>query len=307
MGRPTAPATATSPPAEETASTLDHARVAVLMASVTELPTLPAIATRVSAVARDPDSTVRDMSAVISQDQALTANLLRVVNSAYFGFIRRISSVFEAINLLGYNEVVKMAFTVAVIRELDYDSANQFDRSAFWTHAVCVANASQALAEQLRCAPRDDAFTAGLLHDMGKLILDQFFPDAFGEILRLINEKGLTSYEAEMDHLGTTHAQIGEWIARSWLLPEATIASIRHHHEPVEERCGLPNSGDAIVDVVRFADLLCRAEGLGHSGDPARPVLPEAPLARLGLDPDSLDSLRERLAEVAAEIETTFL
>jgi len=112
------------------------------MASVTELPTLPAIATRVSAVARDPDSTVRDMAAVISQDQALTANLLRVVNSAYFGFIRRISSVFEAINLLGYNEVVKMAFTVAVIHEFDYDSSNHFDRNAFWTHAVCVANAS---------------------------------------------------------------------------------------------------------------------------------------------------------------------
>jgi len=306
MGRPTAPPTATSPPAEETASAFDHARVEALMASVTELPTLPAIATRVSSVARDPDSTVRDMAAVISQDQALTANLLRVVNSAYFGFIRRISSVFEAINLLGYNEVVKMAFTVAVIRELDYDSANQFDRNAFWTHAVCVANASQTLAEQLRCAPRDDAFTAGLLHDMGKLILDQFFPDAFGEILLLINEEGLTSCEAEMGRLGTTHAQIGEWIARSWLLPEAAIASIRHHHEPAGERCGLPNSTDPIVDVVQFSDLLCRNEGLGHSGDPARPALPEAPLAQLGLDPDSLDPLRERLAEVAEEISAFF-
>lgn len=301
MGRPTA-----APPTGGDTTTLDHARVAALMASVTELPTLPAIATRVSSVARDPDSTVRDMAAVISQDQALTANLLRVVNSAYFGFIRRISSVFEAINLLGYNEVVKMAFTVAVIRELNYDSANRFDRNAFWCHAVCVANASQALAEQLHCAPRDDAFTAGLLHDMGKLILDQFFPDAFGEILHLIREEGLTSCEAEMGHLGTTHAQIGEWIARSWLLPEATIASIRHHHEPAGERCGLPNSNDSIVDVVQFADLFCRAEGLGHSGDPARPELSEAPLAHLGLDPNSLDPLRNRLAEVAAEISAFF-
>jgi len=300
MGRPTAPST------EGSASTLDHSRVEALMASVTELPTLPAIATRVSSVARDPDSTVRDMAAVISQDQALTANLLRVVNSAYFGFIRRISSVFEAINLLGYNEVVKMAFTVTVIRELDYTSSNHFDRNAFWTHAVCVANASQVLAEQLRCAPRDDAFTAGLLHDMGKLILDQFFPDAFGDILHLIHEDGLTSCEAEMGRLGTTHAQIGEWIARSWLLPEAAIASIRHHHEAAGERCGLPNSGDPIIDVVQFTDLFCRAQGLGHSGDPARPDLPKEPLAQLGLAPDALDPLRDRLVTVAEEISAFF-
>ncbi|PJB96438.1 MAG: hypothetical protein CO080_03215 [Nitrospirae bacterium CG_4_9_14_0_8_um_filter_70_14] len=295
MDRPTAPVTEGAPP------TVDHARVAALMASVKELPTLPAIAARVGMVARDPDSTVRDMATVIGQDQALTANLLRVVNSAYFGFIRRISSVFEAINLLGYNEVVKMAFTVAVIHEFHYESANGFDRTAFWSHAICVANASQALAEQLHCAPRDDAFTAGLLHDMGKLILDQFFPDAFGEILQLIHDEGLTSCEAEMGRLGTTHAEIGEWIARSWLLPEATIATIRHHHEPAEQRCGLPNSNDPIVDVVQFADLLCRAEGLGHSGDPARPELPDPPLAHLGLDPNSLDPLRQRLAAVAAE------
>jgi len=141
---------------------------------------------------------------------------------------------------------------------------------------------------------------------MGKLILDQFFPEAFGEILQLINDEGLTSCEAEMGRLGTTHAQIGEWIARSWLLPEGAIATIRHHHESTEERCGLPNSADPIVDVVQFADLLCRSEGLGHSGDPARPDLPERPLAHLGLDPDSLDPLRERLAEVAEEISAFF-
>jgi len=300
MDRPTAP------PPEGSATTLDHSRVAALMASVRELPTLPEIATRVAAIARDPDSTARDMAAVIGQDQALTANLLRVVNSAYFGFIRRISSVFEAINLLGYNEVVKMAFTVAVIRELDYESSTGFDRTAFWTHAVCVANASQMLAEQLHCAPRDDAFTAGLLHDMGKLILDQFFPDPFREVLHAVRSGGTSSCEAERAILGVTHAEIGEWVARSWLLPEATIASIRHHHEPAEARCGLPNSQDPIVDVVQFADLLCRAEGLGHSGDPTRPALPETPLSHLGLDPDALDPLHQRLAAVAEEISAFF-
>ncbi|RMF86266.1 MAG: HDOD domain-containing protein, partial [Nitrospirae bacterium] len=224
-----------------------HERVERLMGSVRELPTLPAIATRVAAVARDPDSTARDMAAVIGQDQALTANLLRVVNSAYFGFLRRIASVFEAINLLGYQEVVKMAFTVAVIRELDYDSANGFDRRAFWTHAVCTAAASEWLAKRLACAPPEEAYTGGLLHDMGKLILDQFFPEDFGAILARLHEAP-GSCEAEREVLGATHAEIGAWVARTWLLPESAIAAILHHHDPRGERHGLPNSDDPVVD-----------------------------------------------------------
>ena len=276
------------------------------MSTVRELPTLPSIAARVAAVARDPDSTARDMAAVISQDQALTANLLRVVNSAYFGFLRRISNVSEAINLLGYNEVVNMAFAVAVVRQFAYESANDFDRNAFWTHSICVATASQIVAERVRYPRVDAAFTAGLLHDLGKLILDQFFPEPFGAVLHHMRSDGMSSQAAEVQVLGVSHAEIGGWIASNWLLPEPAIASIRHHHHGREERVGLPGADDAIVDIVQFADLYCRAEGYGNSGDLETPEVPLDLLADLGLTEAELLPLGQRMAAVAKDIQAFF-
>lgn len=289
-----------SPPA------MGHKTVETLMSTVRELPTLPSIAARVTAVARDPDSTPKDMAAVIGQDQSLTANLLRVVNSAYFGFLRRISNVAEAINLLGYNEVVNMTFAVAVVREFAYASANGFDRRAFWTHSISVATASQILAEGARYPQPDAAFTAGLLHDIGKLILDQFFPEPFGEVMRRIRQDGMTSRAAEEAVVGVTHAEIGEWIARSWLLPELSIATIRHHHHDRHERLGLPNSTDPIVDLVQFADLYCRSQGFGHSGDPQIPEVPLPLLPGLGLSERVLPPLHKRLAAVVQDIQAFF-
>ena len=288
------------------ATVMSHRTVETLMSAVRELPTLPSIAARVTAVARDPDSTPRDMAAVIGQDQSLTANLLRVVNSAYFGFLRRISNVAEAINLLGYNEVVNMTFAVAVVREFEYASANGFDRRAFWTHSITVATASQMVAERTRYPQPDAAFTAGLLHDIGKLILDQFFPEPFGEVMHRISHDGTTSRVAEELVLGVTHAEIGEWIARSWLLPELAIATIRHHHHSREERLGLPNSNDPIVDFVQFADLYCRSQGFGHSGDPQVPEVPLSLLQEVGLSAEVLPALQKRLAAVAHDIQAFF-
>jgi len=285
---------------------MSHRTVETLMSTVRELPTLPSIAARVSAVARDPDSTPRDMAAVICQDQSLTANLLRVVNSAYFGFLRRISNVAEAINLLGYNEVVNMTFAVAVVREFEYASANGFDRRAFWTHSIAVATTSQVVADRARYAQSDAAFTAGLLHDIGKLILDQFFPEPFGEVMHRIRHDGMTSHAAEEAVLGVTHAEIGEWIARSWLLPELAIATIRHHHHGREDRLGLPDSNDLIVDLVQFADLYCRAQGFGHSGDPQIPEVPLNILQELHLSAEILPPLQKRVAALVQDIQTFF-
>jgi len=285
---------------------MSHKTVETLMSAVRELPTLPSIAARVSAVARDPDSTPRDMAAVICQDQSLTANLLRVVNSAYFGFLRRISNVAEAINLLGYNEVVNMTFAVAVVREFEYASANGFDRSAFWTHSIAVATTSQVVADRARYPQSEAAFTAGLLHDIGKLILDQFFPEPFGEVMRRIRHDGMTSREAEESVLGVTHAEIGEWIARNWLLPELAIATIRHHHHSRAERLGLPNSNDPIVDLVQFADLYCRSQGFGHSGDPQIPDVPLKILRDLGLSAEILSPLQTRVAALVKDIQAFF-
>jgi putative nucleotidyltransferase with HDIG domain len=288
------------------ATVMSHEAVERLMSTVRELPTLPSIATRLAAVARDPDSTSRDMAAVISQDQALTANLLRAVNSAYFGFLRRISSVLEAINLLGYNEVVNMAFTVAVIREFDYESTNDFDRRGFWTHSICVATASQMVAEQTGYPRIDAAFTAGLLHDLGKLILDQFFSESSVQIVERMRTTGISRHAAEIQLLGVSHADIGGWIAQNWLLPEPTIASIRHHHHRREQRHGLPGADDPIIDIVQFSDLYCRAEGYGNSGDPQVAEIPLDLLDDLRLSDNILPQLGERISAVVEDIQAFF-
>ena len=270
----------------------------VILSRVKALPTLSGAALRLSELARDQRSSAADFERVIRPDPALTANLLRVANSAYFGLRNRVESVKQAVTVLGLTRVSEVAAAAAFApvipaRLPGYD----IEASAFWLHSVAVAVLSERLAVELKMPRPDLTFTAGLLHDIGKLAIGTFVSQESVEILGRVRG-GLAFASAEREVLGVDHAEVGALVADAWRLPAAMGAVARWHHAPDDVPEGVDRP---LVDLVHAADGLAHALGLGADvGELARQIAPGTE-ARLGIRARrlervagaSLDAIRE--------------
>ena len=202
------------------------------------LPTLPAIAMKISAMLLDYDTPMCQLAQTIEKDQAIVPRILRLVNSAFFGVKSQISNIPEAIVLLGFNSVRNAVLTLSVVDMFDRGSAlKDFSITEFWTHSVATAITSAYLAEQTHLCPPEDAFTAGLLHDIGKLLLTQYFQSQFEMIWMSSKKNSISFFEAEKRVSMTNHAEIGAYLSKGWKLPEGLIDAIRYHHS-VEKPAG---------------------------------------------------------------------
>lgn len=203
--------------------------------TIDNLPTLPHIALAVNRMLQDYESPMERLVEILEKDQTLVSKLLRLVNSSFFGFKSKVNSLRHAVTLLGYSTVQNAVITVSVIDTLALkNELKGFDITQFWEHSIHVAVLSKFLAMKTRVAPPEDAFTAGLLHDIGKVVLANFFPDALVRILDTIAARQLTFYDAEQDLDLLSHSLIGGHLAQRWMLPETMVASIKSHHVPAK-------------------------------------------------------------------------
>jgi branched-chain amino acid transport system ATP-binding protein len=254
-------------------------------------------------LARDERAGAADFEAVVRPDPALTANLLRVANSAYFGLRCRADSVRQAITLLGVKRVSDIAAAVALAPVIPRRLPGyEVDAGAFWLHSVAVAALSERLAAQTRRPCPELTFTAGLLHDMGKLAIGAFVGQASDAILSRVRG-GLSFVSAEQAVLGVDHGQVGGLVAEAWSLPPAAAAAARWHHAPAEA------PGDAqrpAVDLVHAADALAHALGFGtDAGELARAVDAGAH-ERLGFRPRDLESTAGESLDAIRDLATLF-
>jgi len=276
---------------------MDQAKIKSIINGIQDLPTLTLVAQKLRDVMEDPLSSAEDAARVIEGDQSLAAKVLSLVNSAYYGLPVEITKISQAVSLLGFRATSQLALTISVINLLDEKEEGRFKREGLWGHSIGCAVCSQMIAKKAGYSRPEDCFSGGLLHDIGKLVLDQFLHEELIKIL-VVTEKGEISFvEAERDRLGIDHAIIGEWLARKWKLPLPVVVSIRHHHEPLEKRQGFSMSQDEVVDIVRLADAVCRREGIGWNGDKVPPeIIPEL-WVRLGLKPEDVEEIAESLRE----------
>ena len=230
---------------------------------IEDLPTLPAVAVEVLALAQSPDVTIRRLSEVIHGDPALSTKVLRVANSAYY---RRatgpIETIQRAVMLLGLNEIVNLTSTVTILSS--FGTAEDDGRSvrrAFWDHCVACALIARKIARVIGMEARGREFVAGLLHDIGKIVLDEYYHAEFMEAYHLSLEEDRPMYVAEERLLGSTHMVIGEYLAGRWHLPGYLGDVIRWHHDPA--RAG----EQELAAVVSLADMLARAKLLACGGD----------------------------------------
>lgn len=246
----------------------------VIVDRTTELTPLKAVASKAIQLAEDERSAAMDLAAVLSSDQALTAKLLRLSNSAYYGYARRISNVREAVILLGMRTVRSVAIASSIIDAFKTPEIEGFDRDLLWAHSVCVGLVAETIARHTRVAQPEDAFTAGVLHDVGKLAMLLAEPKRFEHVVRMVRA-GARYRDAEREVFeGIGHEHVGARLANRWKFPEELISAIRWHH-PEQ----LPPRLDSLGDVVAVANHACNREGFASGFDwvrepGRRPVTP---------------------------------
>jgi putative nucleotidyltransferase with HDIG domain len=256
------------------------------------LPTLPSVLLRVNDLVNNPKTSALQLSRIILDDQALTARLLRLVNSPFYGFPRRIATVTEAVTILGFHPVRNLLMTASVVDLLSAEGTPEFSPAKLWEHSVGTAVAAGLLARYTRHEDREEVFVAGLLHDVGKLVEFQLLRKEFKAALILARSENLPLRVAEKRILGFSHDQSGRALAEHWKLPLRLSEAVACHHRP-----DLAQDAKREAAIVHVADILCHAIGLGEDTDAAVPPLDEAAWERLHLPATVLEALLGELEE----------
>ncbi|MFH1061132.1 MAG: HDOD domain-containing protein [Pseudomonadota bacterium] len=267
---------------------------------IRNLPTLPEVLASILASLDDPRSSVTDLEKKIRYDQALTTKLLAVANSAYYGFRHPVTSVGRAVVAVGYNEVRNLAMGLSLVGFLHPSTfRNPQIARQLWLHSVAVSEAARMAARYVGLEDGDLAFTAGLLHDVGKVVLLAFFPDEVDELMvRMSQGEGLEEAEKAME---MSHQAVGKALAEHWELPASVAQVISRHHLPMASR-----EHRGLVCTVHLADYLAHGLGLGDGYRSDRPALDRAVLEELKLPANRLAALAKEFAERRVEVERLF-
>ena len=267
---------------------------------IDELPTLPTVVVRVLGLVESETSNAGDVTAAIAQDPALTAKLLKVANSAYYGFRREVASVERAVALLGFHMVRSLTVSIGVVQSLGASPGTPaFSREGLWAHSLAVATAMKHLAGHAGQRPdAESLFITGLLHDVGRVALDQFFPEEFGAALRASAENQTPLYLAEREQVGADHGEVGGLLLGRWNFPEAIREPVAVHHREEASAAVDP----AAVALLRVADAVAQQTAVGSSGNPAPPQPDPADLAVLGLRETDVAAALEHLENAAEGI-----
>lgn len=248
-----------------------------VIARLKQLPSLPSAVSDVLASFGSEDVDVDTVAQQIARDQALTARVLRVANSSFYGLQTKVGTINEAVVILGFRAVRSMVLAVGMAGAFRLDQCHGFDGPAYLRHGSGVGLASRVLAPLMRQSP-ELAFTAGLLHDIGVLVLASNFSRQYTEALAYRKHHDCFLVDAERAVLGIDHAEVGGLLAETWRFPPAIRESIAYHHSPALA------PAESLASLVHVADVTIRALGLSGSPDEMVPPLDPVAWARLGGD-----------------------
>jgi len=271
-----------------------HPKLNKIASEIRTFPCMPATGAKMLKMLEDPDTGVDEIEDVLRHDPGLTGNVLKLANSAYFGIPAKISSVRQAILLLGLKKLIQLVIASCVSAVMDkpvpgYD----MPPGDLWRHSIAVSIAAEALVKDKKNIGSEDIFTPALLHDIGKLILGHFIKDEVEDIEKIASE-GVPYVVAENMVLGTDHSQVGAQVLTHWSFPRDVIEAVRWHHDP-----DYPDKATAPVDVVYLANFLCQAND--RAGGPADDLSP-AVIERLGVDVGQFDTIAGNVARWVDEL-----
>lgn len=265
-----------------------------ILSRVDSLPAVPVVVQQVLAQVSDPDFSYERLVELVRMDQGITADVLRMANSPYFGLRAKIASLDQALVHLGANHIVDLVLSTKMVSMYKSDqNGYRMARGDLWRHSMASALMAQVLAERLDYGEKATVFTAGLLHDVGKLILSEYVSDQFEEISEAVSSKGQSWVEAEREVLGVDHALLGAVAARKWNFPEPIVTAIAFHHHPNRAA-----KHGQLASIVTLANLLVVSFGVGGGADGLLTPVPPGLLRKLSLGPKDLDELGLNLKDI---------
>ena len=262
--------------------------------NVKAIASLPAVFERINMVANQPNSSLGDVAAIIARDVGLTARLLKLVNSAYFGFPSKIESITQACVVAGTRNIQQLALATSVVEVFKSIPPSLLNMQLFWRHSVGCAMVSRSLAQMSGLLDVDRYFVVGMLHDIGRLAMLQTMTDEAAAIIRKAYATGQLTHQVEKECLGFTHADVGEALLNVWGLPQVLGNLVSAHHAPAGCRSGLREAG-----VPHFANIVAHALELGESGNPFVPPVEAGVWNSLGIEPS-------RLTQLVADLDNQF-
>jgi putative nucleotidyltransferase with HDIG domain len=270
-----------------------------ITASIAKMPSLPTTVAKILQVCNNPRALPADLNQVISLDPVLMGKVLRLINSAYYSLPNQVTSLVRAIIMLGINTVKNLALSTAVLGNLGKGPAsNVLNLEGFWRHSICVGVTAKRVARRRGVDPKlqEEYFAAGLLHDLGKIPLNNYLPDVYIQALEFADRDHRPLYSAETHILGMSHADVGLLVAGAWKLDRAIADGISHHHDVGSYQ------GDHrdVVFTVAAANSFANALEIGYSGDRHPDPVPQAVSDHLGMSWDDLEQMED---EITAEIE----
>lgn len=221
--------------------------------TIIQLPAMPAIAMDIVEMVDNPKTSAQQLGRLISTDQALTAKVLKIANSPFYGFPKKISTIDFAIIVLGFDALKEIVISIALVSSLQKKNDLYFNSQLFWDHAIGTGVIARRLARDVGYRVTGEVFVAGLLHDMGISILNKYFTSEFHRMIEIVRDSKLTFSEAEESVFPVTHAVIGSWLGERWNLPDHLVEAIRYHHNPGEAK-----AHSQLVSIIHCADVFAK-------------------------------------------------
>jgi HD-like signal output (HDOD) protein len=271
---------------------------------LTNLPTLPEIASRLMTMVNDPLVSTSDVAAIIAQDPSLSSRVLRLSNSAFYGMPGKINTIHHAVVLLGFKIITTIILSLTVFDMFPEHKRSRrlFDRKAFWLHSLCCGLIARRLARNVKkrfLFDPEELFCAGLLHDIGKIVLEQYLHEEFHTALTIARDRKIPQHHAEKECLGFSHADVAEWLTAGWGLPAQIAKALAMHHEP--------GPADQLIDsagVCHVADWLCYTMGIVIDVAYQAPDCDPSIIEGLGCTPEFLEEIQNKTQQ---ELESSSL
>jgi putative nucleotidyltransferase with HDIG domain len=259
---------------------------------VVSMPSLPTTVTKVMEICNDPKTSPVDLNRIISLDPVLMGRVLKLINSAYYSLTQQVTTLVRAIIMLGINTVKNLALSTAVLDKLgDKNSFQALNMEGFWRHSLAAGSTSRLIAKKRGVDSKivEEYFTAGLLHDIGKIPLNNVFPQQYVETIALADRERMPIHLAEREALGTDHQEIGGIIAENWKLDPGITETIKHHHDYIDYE----GPWKDIIYTIVVADFYANREEIGFSGTRYPEKVGPEVYAYLGLSRETLDDISE--------------
>ena len=221
--------------------------------NVIHLPALPTIAMEIIGIIENPKTDVQTLSNLISKDQVLASKVLKIANSPFYGYSKTISTLDFAIVILGFDTLKDAVLSVALVSHLSKNTSKDFNVNSFWNHSIATSIIARELAKHFKLKTHAESFVAGLIHDLGILILNQYFKNEFEEVVNIVKFEDVPITVAEQKIFGVTHDEVGSWLAQKWNFPKILIEAMRFHHNPT-----LAVIDKYLSTVVHFAEVLAQ-------------------------------------------------